>query len=160
VRVFIVAMLALVILGGADASKAGLILATRDVSASVDPATFTDESNQTTEDQIGLNKGQRRDVQRRLNSLGFDTKATGKFDENARAAIIRWQSAHGYGATGFLNKVQRDALLAESVAAAHASTGDETDNDRPPHARRHRVGGGGGPVGLIGGVVGGLFGRR
>ena len=39
------------------------------------------EANQTTEDQIGLDKGQRRDVQRRLNGLGFDTKVTGKFDE-------------------------------------------------------------------------------
>src|SRR5271169_1025636 len=45
---------------------------TRNISAGVDPATFTDESNQVTEDQIGLDKGLRRDVQRRLNGLGFD----------------------------------------------------------------------------------------
>jgi hypothetical protein len=41
---------------------------------SVDPATFNDEANQVTEDQIGLDRGQRRDVQRRLNGLGFDSR--------------------------------------------------------------------------------------
>jgi hypothetical protein len=32
----------------------------------------------------GQDKGERRDVQRRLTGLGFDTKVTGKFDENTR----------------------------------------------------------------------------
>src|SRR5438105_11044898 len=54
---------------------------TRNISSGVDPATFTEESNQVTEDQIGLDKGLRRDVQRRLTGLGFDTKVSGKFDE-------------------------------------------------------------------------------
>ena len=54
--------------------------ATRNLSTGIDPATFKDEANQTTEDQIGLDKGQRRDVQRRLTGLGFDTKVTGQFD--------------------------------------------------------------------------------
>jgi len=40
--------------------------ATRNLSTGVDPATFKEEADQTTEDQIGLDKGQRRDVQRRL----------------------------------------------------------------------------------------------
>ena len=61
--------------------------ATRNLTTGVDPATFTEEANQTTEDQIGLDKGQRRDVQRRLTGLGFDTKITGKFDEQTRAVI-------------------------------------------------------------------------
>lgn len=143
------------ILVSADAAKAGLIMATRDVSASVDPSTLTDEATQEKEDQIGLDKGKRRDVQRRLNGLGFHTKATGKFDENTtRAAITRWQGAHGYATTGFLNTVQHDALLTESVSAAHASTGDQTDKDHPTRAHRHRSGGG------PGGLIGGLFGRR
>jgi hypothetical protein len=42
------------------------------LSASVDPATFTDDATQETEDQISLEKGKRRDVQRRLTDLGFD----------------------------------------------------------------------------------------
>src|SRR3978361_2222326 len=69
---------------------------TRNLTTGVDPATFNEASNQTTEDQIGLDKGQRRDVQRRLSGLGFDTKVTGKFDEQTRAVITRWQAAPGY----------------------------------------------------------------
>src|SRR5262249_24327083 len=46
---------------------------TRNLTA-VDPATFTEQANQVTEDKIGLDRGQRRDVQRRLTGLGFDTK--------------------------------------------------------------------------------------
>src|SRR5205807_8811182 len=53
---------------------------TRNISSGVDPATFTEESNQVTEDQIGLDKGQRRHVQRRLPGLRFDPKVSGQFD--------------------------------------------------------------------------------
>jgi hypothetical protein len=138
---------------------------TRNLTAGVDPATFTDDSNQTTEDQIGLDRGQRRDVQRRLTGLGFDTKVTGKFDEDTRAVITRWQAARGYPKTGFLNKLQHKALLAEIVATTQTSSGDDSD-DKP--SRRHHSGGGGGggggryrgppgPGGLIGGMMGGLF---
>ena len=146
--------------------------ATRSLSAGTDPATFTEEANQTTEDQIGLEKGQRRDVQRRLNGLGFDTKVTGKFDEQTRAVITRWQAARGYPSTGFLNKLQHKALLSEIVATTQTSSSDDSGY-RP--GRRHHGGGGGrhyrggggggggvgpGPGGLIGGMMGGLFGRR
>jgi caspase domain-containing protein len=59
----------------------------------VDPSTFSDEANQTTEDQLSLDRSQRRDVQRRLTSLGFDTRVSGKFDDNTRAVITRWPPA-------------------------------------------------------------------
>jgi hypothetical protein len=139
---------------------------TRNLSAGIDPATFTEESNQTTEDQIGLDKGQRRDVQRRLTGLGFDTRATGKFDESTRAVITRWQAARGYPKSGFLNKLQHKALLTEIVAATSASSSDDSD-DRPARRSRHSGGGGGrrggpdfsGPGRFIGGVMGGMFGR-
>src|SRR6202007_645831 len=85
--------------------------------AAVDPATFTDDATQLTEDQIGLDKGQRRDVQRRLNGLGFDTKVTGAFNDETRTVLKRWQAARGYPSTGFLNKLQHKALLAEIVAS-------------------------------------------
>src|ERR1700694_4421923 len=162
-RLLILALSVLGILVSADAAKAGPSTATRDLSASVDPAT-TDEATQETEDQIGLDKGKRRDVQRRLTGLGFDTKVNGKFDVSTRAVITRWQAARGYPKTGFLNTLQHKALLTETVSAVPASTGEEINGDNP--ARRHRGGGahhhrsGGGPVGLIGGMVGGLFGRR
>jgi hypothetical protein len=132
---------------------------------SVDPATFNAESNQVTEDQIGLDKGQRRDVQRRLNGLGFDTKVNGKFDEATRAVLMRWQAARGYTKSGYLNQLQHKALLTE-IVSAQASNSDEDSDDHL--SRRHRGGGGGGgggrhyrggggPGGFIGGMVGGLF---
>jgi uncharacterized caspase-like protein len=143
---------------------------TRNLTTGVDPAVFTEESSQTTEDQIGLEKGQRRDVQRRLNGLGFDTKVTGKFDEGTRAVITRWQAARGYPKSGYLNKLQHKALLAEIVATTQTSSSDDSD-DKP--ARRRGGGGGGGgrrsggggggdmagPGRFIGGMMGGMFGR-
>jgi hypothetical protein len=137
-----------------------------DPATSTDPAASTDEATQGTEDQIGLDKGKRREVQRRLTGLGFDTKVNGTFDESTRAVITRWQAARGYPKTGFLNTLQHKALLSETVSAASSSGTDKSDDDHPARRRdggvahHHRSGGGGGPGGLIGGVVGGLFGRR
>jgi uncharacterized caspase-like protein len=137
--------------------------ATRNLTTGIDPATFTEDANQTTEDQIGLDRGQRRDVQRRLTDLGFDTKVTGKFDDTTRAVITRWQAARGYPKTGFLNKLQHKALLAEIVATTQTSSSD--DSDDKPSRRRHSSGGGGGarrsggdPGAFIGGVMGGMMG--
>ncbi len=138
---------------------------TRNLTTGIDPATFTQEANQVTEDQIGLDKGQRRDVQRRLNGLGFDTKVTGKFDEPTRAVITRWQAARGYPQSGFLNKLQHKALLTEIVAATQTSS-DESE-DRPARRARQSSGGGGGGghrggadpgAAFIGGVMGGMMG--
>ena len=163
-RFWVLALSLLGFLVSADAAIAGLSTTTRDLSASIDAATFTEEANQETEDQIGLNKGKRRAVQRRLTGLGFDTRVNGKFDDPTRAVIARWQAARGYPKTGFLNTLQHKALLAESVSAVRASASDETDNDHQARRRgggaHHHRGGGGGPIRLIGGVVGGLFGRR
>ncbi|THD59444.1 MAG: peptidoglycan-binding protein [Bradyrhizobium sp.] len=165
-RVLILALSVLGILVGADAAKAGPSTTPRDLSASLDPATFADQATQETEDQIGLDKRKRRDVQRRLTRLGFDTKVNGRFDESTRAVITRWQGARGYPKTGFLNTLQHQALLTESISAAHASlsSSDKSDDDRPADRRggggAHHHHSGGGPGGLIGGVVGGLFGRR
>ena len=152
------------ILLGANAAAAGPSTTDRELIASVDPALGADEATQVTEDQIGLDKGKRRDVQRRLTGLGFDTKVNGRFDGPTRAVITRWQAARGYPGTGFLNLLQHQALLAESASAAHASVSgsDKSGDDRPAPRRTgaHHQHGGGGPGGLIGGVVGGLFGRR
>ena len=147
--------------------------ATRNLTTGVDPATFTEEANQTTEDQIGLDKGQRRDVQRRLTGLGFDVKTTGKFDEPTRTVITRWQAARGYPKTGYLNKLQHKALLTEIVSATStASSGDDEDRPRKRRsgggggggggggAHHYRSGGGGGgpnPGAFLGGVVGGML---
>jgi len=142
--------------------------ATRNLSAGVDPATFKDDADQTTEDQIGLDKGQRRDVQRRLTGLGFDTKVTGNFDQTTRGVITRWQAARGYPKSGYLNKLQHKALLAEIVAAPTASSSDEEKPRRRANSgggggggqRQHSGGGGPDPAGagrFIGGVMGGML---
>ena len=104
-------------------------------------------------------------MQRRLTGLGFDTKVTGKFDDNTRAVINRWQAARGYPKSGYLNKLQHKALLTEIVATASSSSSDDSD-DKPSRRRRgggggggggHHYRGGGGPGGFIGGMVGGIF---
>jgi uncharacterized caspase-like protein len=137
---------------------------TRNLTA-VDPATFTEGSSQITEDQIGLDRGQRRDVQRRLNGLGFDTKVTGKFDDATRSVIKRWQAARGYPVSGYLNKLQHKALLSEIVATTQTSSDDSSSDSGSRHVRRSGGGGGGGgyrrsgdPGGFMGGLVGGMMG--
>jgi uncharacterized caspase-like protein len=143
---------------------------TRNLTAGIDPAVFNEQSNQTTEDQIGLDKGQRRDVQRRLNGLGFDTKVTGKFDEPTRSVITRWQAARGYPKSGYLNKLQHKALLTEIVVTTPtASSSDDSEEKKParraaaPQRSNGGAGGGGHRGGdpgaaFVGGVVGGMMG--
>ena len=155
------------------ALESGPSTATRNLTTGIDPLTFTEESNQTTEDQIGLDKGQRRDVQRRLTGLGFDTRITGKFDESTRAVITRWQAARGYPSNGYLNRLQHKALLTEIVAATPTASRNDTDEKPARPARRSSSGGGGGGQrsgggpdpgaafigGVMGGVVGGMLRR-
>ena len=136
---------------------------TRNLTTGIDPATFSQEADQTAEDQLGLDKNARRDVQRRLNGLGFDTKVSGKFDENTRAVISRWQAARGYPKTGFINALQQKALQSE-IVSTHVASADDSD-DEPARHSRHAGGGGGGrhyrggggPGAFFGGMMGGLF---
>ncbi len=161
-RVSILVLSVLGILATAGAVKAGPSTTDRELSASAQPVSLT-EATQQTEDQIGLDKTARRDVQRRLTRLGFDTRVNGKFDDRTRSVITRWQAARGYPATGFLDTPQYDALLAESLSVAHADAGstDDFNADHPAHHHDiHHHRGSSGPGGLIGGVVGGLFGHR
>ncbi|WP_291861745.1 caspase family protein [Bradyrhizobium sp.] len=146
----------------------GAAAATRNLTSGIDPKTFDAEANQTTEDQIGLDKGQRRDVQRRLNGLGFDTKVTGTFNEATRSVITRWQAARGYPKSGYLNRLQHKALLTEIVATAPtASTESEekkpvrrAQQQQPQRQQQQPQRSGGDPAGaaFVGGVVGGMMG--
>jgi uncharacterized caspase-like protein len=147
---------------------------TRNLTSGVDQATFTEDANQTTEDQIGLDKGQRRDVQRRLTGLGFDIKATGKFDDDTRMVIKRWQAARGYPVSGYLNRLQHKALLSEIVSATPSTTSSDDSDDSSRRVRHSSGGGGGGrrgsgggggggggganPGAFMGGVIGGMMG--
>jgi uncharacterized caspase-like protein len=147
------------------AIKSGPSTTTRNLNAGVDPATFTDDASQLTEDQIGLDKGQRRDVQRRLTGLGFDTKVTGAFNDETRTVLKRWQAARGYPSTGYLNKLQHKALLSEIVATTPTASDDSAKPARRASApaqssapAQHRSGGGDAGAAFVGGVVGGMMG--
>jgi len=154
------------------AIKSGPSTATRTLNAGVDPAAFTDEASQLTEDQIGLDKTQRRDVQRRLTGLGFDTKQTGVFSDETRSVLKRWQAARGYPTSGFLNKPQHKALLSEVVAApptasdnsqkAARRTAAPAGSSAPAPAQRSNPGDAAGAAfvgGVVGGMMGGMFRR-
>ncbi|MHC2279904.1 peptidoglycan hydrolase-like protein with peptidoglycan-binding domain [Bradyrhizobium diazoefficiens] len=155
------------------AIKSGPSTATRTLNAGVDPATFTDEATQITEDQIGLDKNQRRDVQRRLTGLGFDTKQTGVFSDETRTVLKRWQAARGYPSSGYLNKLQHKALLSEVVAApptasdnsqkaARRASAPAASSAPAPAPQRSNPGDAAGAAfvgGVVGGMMGGMFRR-
>lgn len=143
---------------------------TRNLSA--DSSSLSDEADQAAEDQIRLDRSTRRDVQRRLTKLGFDVHASGRFDDETRSVIKRWQAARGYPSTGFLNKAQHSALLSENLASRapeeDGATPSSSDDDHSSsHVRHHFSGGGGrhyyrgggGPGAFFGGMMGGLFHR-
>jgi peptidoglycan hydrolase-like protein with peptidoglycan-binding domain len=157
-RAVILVLFALGIAATAQSAKAGLSETPREISAPADTAALADEATQQSEDQIGLSRTKRRDVQRGLTRLGFDAKPTGKFDDQTRDAISSWQEQHGYPKTGFLNAAQHRALMNESADAAEDGKSDRTDR-RHGRTRHARGGGIGGPIGAIGHVVGGIFGR-
>jgi peptidoglycan hydrolase-like protein with peptidoglycan-binding domain len=153
-RALILAVTILGILASANAAKAGMSTTPRELAA-LDTATVSDGATLETEDQIGLTRTTRREVQRRLTALGFATRINGKFEDSTRAAITRWQEERGYPKTGFLNTAQHTALLEESGSAMEAGKSD--DHRNVGHA--HRPHGIGGPIGAIGGAIGGLFRR-
>ena len=136
---------------------------TRNLTTALDPAIFTDEADQTSEDLIGLDSRTRRDVQRRLTGLGFDVKANGKFDDETRNVIKRWQSARGYPATGYLNRMQHQALLSEIVSSRVASSDNDGEGDGGGSRHYRSSGGhryyrsGGGPGAFFGGMMRGMF---
>ena len=149
-RALVLAFFVLAIVAGVPSAEAGLSTNLRETSASVETVTDEAISNQQTEDQIGLTKASRRDLQRRLTKLGFGTKISGEFDEFTRAAIARWQERSGYPKTGFLDVVQHEMLLSESASATDAGKSNRGRGwARPP---------GGGPIGAIGSAVGGVVG--
>lgn len=154
IRTLILAVSILAIVDSAHFAAAGLSDTPRENSAPADTASTTKEATQQTEDEIRLTKAKRRDVQRRLTRLGFETKASGTFDEPTRAAISRWQEEAGYPSTGFLDAAQHKAL---TDAAKQAAKADRKDRRRAGNRTRYSRGPGG-PIGVIGGAVRGVGG--
>jgi uncharacterized caspase-like protein len=93
-------------------------LQTGSVTRSTDEAQSirTAAATQETEDQLALDPRKRADIQRRLAALGyFQGGQDGAFRDNTRRAIEHWQAARAYPKSGYLNKLQQDALLAERL---------------------------------------------
>lgn len=132
-RALILTLSVLAIIDSAHFAKAGPSITPRETSAPADTAIATSEATQQTEEQIRLTKAKRRDVQRRLNRLGFETKANGTFDEQTRTAISRWQEESGYPSTGFLDAGQHKAL---TDAAKQAAKADRKDRRRAGNRTR------------------------
>jgi hypothetical protein len=58
------------------------------IRSGIDLSNFTEEATQAIEDQLGLDKTQRRDVPHRPTGLRFDVKDTGKLDETTRTGRL------------------------------------------------------------------------
>jgi uncharacterized caspase-like protein len=85
---------------------------------SINPALPTRE----TEEQLGLDQLKRSEIQKRLSTLGyFDGAADGNFNDNTRRAIERWQAARRYLKSGYFNKLQYEALLAERLPSIQSA---------------------------------------
>jgi len=91
--------------GTSEAQSANAALATRE-----------------TEEQLGLDPRKRSDLQKRLLALGyFQGNPDGNFNDNTRRAIERWQAARRYPTSGYFNKLQHEALLAERLPAVRSA---------------------------------------
>lgn len=72
------------------------------------------------EEALGLSRDARREIQRNLTLLGFNTRGIdGVFGRGSRAAIGDWQRGNGHSATGYLDTAQiaRLQLAAQRRAA-------------------------------------------
>ncbi|GAA6209169.1 peptidoglycan-binding domain-containing protein [Cognatishimia sp. WU-CL00825] len=59
---------------------------------------------QQAEQSLGLNRSQRRNIQKDLNTLGYNTRGVdGVFGPATRSAVAAWQADTGYEAHGYLN---------------------------------------------------------
>lgn len=90
------------------------------------------------EEALGLNRDQRRAIQRQLSLLGFDPKGIdGLFGAGSRAAIQAWQQQNAERATGFLTRdqllrltAQAERRAAELEAEAAARRAEQERQDR------------------------------
>jgi uncharacterized caspase-like protein len=103
------------------------------------------EATQATEDALGLDRDAWRKVQQQLSALGFKTSADGKASDGTRRSIRAWQEKRKIYVSGYLNKLQHEALLAEppvSKATVRASDGDEKPATRTRSTSESGSGGG------------------
>ena len=90
------------------------------------------------EQNLGLERPERRRIQKALTSLGFDPgPPDGLFGARTREAIGKWQSSRGEEATGYLGAESAKVLLTAAKAVA-SRAGDEERRSRPPRLSPRR----------------------
>ncbi len=96
-----------------------------DNSQAADLAAGTAQS----EELIGMNREDRKDLQLRLRELGFDPKGIdGALGRKSRLAIMGWQAKNSFAETSYLNLTQYNLLKAQSdpmMAAAYQRLEEE-----------------------------------
>lgn len=121
----------------------------------------TAEPSAASEDALGLNNDAWREIQRRLAGLGFGTRSIdGQAGEGTRRAIRSWQSARAYPSSGYLNRLQRDALLKEvapATAPAEAARSAGNDSGSRGSRRGRSQGGGDADAAHMGALIGGVM---
>jgi peptidoglycan hydrolase-like protein with peptidoglycan-binding domain len=122
-----------------------------------------------TEDELKLDRAERREIQTRLSALGYyKGKVNGYFGNDARTGIERWQAARHYPKSGYFNRQQHEALLNEempvqrSTAPAPAPRQQQAAprqaQPRPSAPPPRQQGIDPGTAAIIGGIAGGIIG--
>lgn len=87
------------------------------------------------EEALGLNRDDRRAIQRGLTLVGFDTKGIdGVFGAGSRTAIAGWQRKNGYEASGFLTREQIVKLTEQADARSAALEAEAAEKQRATEA--------------------------
>jgi uncharacterized caspase-like protein len=128
-------------------------------------------TSKESEDELKLDRGERREIQQRLHALGYyKGKVNGYFSKDSRDGIERWQAARHYPKSGYMNRLQHEALLNEempvvrSVEREPAPRQSRPQQRAAPAPRQHhqpqQQAPGISPAGaaFIGGIAGGLIG--
>lgn len=92
-----------------------------------------------TEQALDLNRDQRREIQRDLSLLDYNTRGIdGIFGRGTRAAISSWQRAQGFDATGYLTREQITRLDAQAERRA-AELEEEAEHRRAQQIAEDRA---------------------
>ncbi|MGP6086758.1 peptidoglycan-binding protein [Antarctobacter jejuensis] len=97
-------------------------------------------ANEKDEALLNLSRNERREVQRRLTLLGFDTKGVdGSFGPNSRSAIQAWQQQRSFPVSGYLNRAQKVLLFSDSQSLYDKWLADEAKKPKKSKKRRVKV---------------------
>jgi caspase domain-containing protein/putative peptidoglycan binding protein len=105
---------------------------------SVAPATAdikTAEASRATQDALGLTTDDWKQVQLRLMKYGTRS-IDGNAGEGTRSSLKSWQAVRGYPVSGYLNRLQYEALLREEPAPAPAQTTTSVSRSALPQQQR------------------------